>query len=454
MLRDMAALLNGTKAQFSVGYDEETRTVVIVTGEGYDAAQPDDPAAGTDKSDTAVRSGQRIQVDGAEIDDMTVYNIGGNNFFKLQELGEKLGFGVAYDAETERCSSRANKHTSTIREGQAVACLSPDDRRTRHMLRKRFESLCEKSWKAILTEVEKAISGKREVIGKILMAILSDGHILLDDVPASGRRRWPWRSAGRSACAITARAVHAGRAAQRSDRLLRLHNKETGRLSISPGSSTTRTLLLGDEINRTSSRTQSALLEAMEECQVTVDGNTYPLQEPFIVIATQNNVGTAGTQTLPYAQVDRFLVRLSIGYPDEAAQMDLLRARQDADPLKSVRRASTREDVVRMQREVRAVTAKGRHPLLSDAAGHGLPQPPDDRDRDLPARRAVPRPDGQGAGLPGGARLRDLRGRTGGLLRRLRPPRAPDAAGTAVRRHDGAGALRAAADRRDPDTRG
>ncbi len=100
MLRDMAALLNGTKAQFSVGYDEETRTVVIVTGEGYDAAQPDDPAAGTDKSDTAVRSGQRIQVDGAEIDDMTVYNIGGNNFFKLQELGEKLGFGVAYDAET------------------------------------------------------------------------------------------------------------------------------------------------------------------------------------------------------------------------------------------------------------------------------------------------------------------------------------------------------------------
>jgi hypothetical protein len=100
MLRDMAALLNGTKAQFSVGYDEETRTVVIVTGEGYDEAQPDDPAAGTDKSDTAVRSGQRIQVDGAEIDDMTVYNIGGNNFFKLQELGEKLGFGVAYDAET------------------------------------------------------------------------------------------------------------------------------------------------------------------------------------------------------------------------------------------------------------------------------------------------------------------------------------------------------------------
>ena len=96
----------------------------------------------------------------------------------------------------------------------------------------------------------------------------------------------------------------------------------------------------------------------MEERQVTVDGITYPLQKPFIVIATQNNVGTAGTQTLPYAQMDRFLVRLSIGYPDFAAQMELLQARQDRDPLADVRPSSTKEDLVRMQREVRAVTAK------------------------------------------------------------------------------------------------
>ena len=125
-----------------------------------------------------------------------------------------------------------------------------------------------------------------------------------------------------------------------------------------PGVVNDANLLLGDEINRTSSKTQSALLEAMEERQVTVDGNTYPLKEPFIVIATQNNVGTAGTQTLPYAQMDRFLVRLSIGYPDFDAQLDLLRARQEINPLETVEPTLTREDVVRMQREVRAVQAK------------------------------------------------------------------------------------------------
>jgi len=117
-------------------------------------------------------------------------------------------------------------------------------------------------------------------------------------------------------------------------------------------------LLLGDEINRTSSKTQSALLEAMEERQVTVDGTTYPLQKPFAVIATQNNVGTAGTQLLPYAQMDRFLVRLSIGYPDYEAQMSILRDRQSTDPIGSVAQVVTRDDVLRMQAEVRAVTAK------------------------------------------------------------------------------------------------
>ncbi|MBQ1805690.1 MAG: MoxR family ATPase, partial [Oscillospiraceae bacterium] len=137
-----------------------------------------------------------------------------------------------------------------------------------------------------------------------------------------------------------------------------VYNKDTGAFEYRPGVVNETNLLLGDEINRTSSKTQSALLEAMEERQVTVDGNTYPLQKPFIVIATQNNVGTAGTQTLPYAQMDRFLVRLSIGYPDFDAQMDLLRARQDSDPLQAVRQSAERADVVRMQRETRAVTAK------------------------------------------------------------------------------------------------
>ena len=214
-----------------------------------------------------------------------------------------------------------------------------------------------KELEQIICEFEKAISGKRAVIGKILMAILSDGHILLDDVPGVGKTTLALalsRTLGLSYSRIqfTPDVLP-------SDIIgFSVYDKSTGSFTYKPGVVNDTNLLLGDEINRTSSKTQSALLEAMEERQVTVDGNTYPLQEPFIVIATQNNVGTAGTQSLPYAQMDRFLVRLSIGYPDFDAQMELLKARQDRDPLELVQQAVTREDVVRMQKEARAVTSK------------------------------------------------------------------------------------------------
>ena len=209
----------------------------------------------------------------------------------------------------------------------------------------------------IVREVEKAISGKRAVIEKILMAILSDGHILLDDVPGVGKTTLALalsRTLG-----LSYHRVQFTPDVLPSDIVgFSVYNKGTGAFEYRPGVVNDANLLLGDEINRTSSKTQSALLEAMEERQVTVDGNTYPLQKPFIVIATQNNVGTAGTQMLPYAQMDRFLVRLSIGYPDFDAQMELLRARQESDPLAGVRQSAAREDVVRMQAAVRAVTAK------------------------------------------------------------------------------------------------
>ena len=214
-----------------------------------------------------------------------------------------------------------------------------------------------KELERIICEVEKAISGKRPVIEKILMAILSDGHILLDDVPGVGKTTLALalsRTLGLSYSRIqfTPDVLP-------SDIIgFSVYDKSTGAFTYKPGVVNDTNLLLGDEINRTSSKTQSALLEAMEERQVTVDGRTYPLQEPFIVIATQNNVGTAGTQSLPYAQMDRFLVRLSIGYPDFDAQMELLKARQDRDPLELVQQAVIREDVVRMQKEARAVTSK------------------------------------------------------------------------------------------------
>lgn len=125
-----------------------------------------------------------------------------------------------------------------------------------------------------------------------------------------------------------------------------------------PGVAADANILLGDEINRTSSKTQSALLEAMEEGQVTVDGKTHLLQKPFIVIATQNNVGTAGTQLLPYAQLDRFLIRLSVGYPDFNSQMDIIRDRQKTNPVDAVEQVCCREDVLRMQAEVLDVIAE------------------------------------------------------------------------------------------------
>ena len=215
----------------------------------------------------------------------------------------------------------------------------------------------EKKLQAIIGEVQKAVIGKQTVIEKVLMALLADGHILLDDIPGVGKTTLALALS--RALGLQYNRIQFTPDVLPSDIVgFSVYNKETGGFTYKSGVVTNTNLLLGDEINRTSSKTQSALLEAMEERQVTVDGRTYPLQTPFTVIATQNNVGTAGTQMLPYAQMDRFLVRLSIGYPDYEAQMTILRDRQNAEPLSAVREVVTRDEVVRMQREVRAVTAK------------------------------------------------------------------------------------------------
>ena len=209
----------------------------------------------------------------------------------------------------------------------------------------------------VLAEIEKAISGKRDVIVKILTALLADGHVLLDDVPGVGKTTL--------AVAVSrAMDLHYKRVQFTPDVLpsdlvgFSVYDRAGGGFSYHPGALNEANLLLCDEINRASSKTQSALLEAMEERQVTVDGNTYPLQKPFLVIATQNSVGAAGTQFLPYAQVDRFLVRLSLGYPDYAAQMEMLRARQGENPLDRVRCVLTGDELKNLQDEVRRVVSK------------------------------------------------------------------------------------------------
>ena len=187
--------------------------------------------------------------------------------------------------------------------------------------------------------------------------MLAEGHILLDDVPGVGKTTLA--VAFSRAMGLTYHRIQFTPDVLPSDIVgFSIYDKESGSFVYRPGVLNGANLVLGDEINRTSGRTQSALLEAMEERQVTVDGNTYLMEKPFIVIATQNNVGTAGTQFLPYAQIDRFLVRLSLGYPDHEAQMRMMRDRRTEDPLDGIRCVLTKDDLLRMQREVCEVTVK------------------------------------------------------------------------------------------------
>jgi len=210
---------------------------------------------------------------------------------------------------------------------------------------------------AVIQEVEKAIVGKRNIIEKTLMAMLADGHILLDDIPGMGKTTLA--AALSRAVGLSSRRIQFTPDVLPSDIVgFSIYEKDSGKFIYQPGVLNRANLVLCDEINRASARTQSALLEAMEERQITVDGKTYALEKPFLVIATQNNVGTTGTQSLPFAQVDRFLVRLSIGYPDHESQIVMLRDRRQSDPLESIQPVLTKDEFLRMQQDVRTVTVR------------------------------------------------------------------------------------------------
>lgn len=205
----------------------------------------------------------------------------------------------------------------------------------------------------ILNEVKKVIVGKDEVLEKILMTMISGGHVLLDDVPGTGKTTAAL--AFSKALGLDYARIQFTPDVLPSDIVgFSIYNKETGGFEFKPGVVMTN-LLLADEINRTSSKTQSALLEVMEERQVTVDGKTYVLPQPFTVLATQNPVGSAGTQLLPQAQLDRFMVRLQMGYPDFDSQINILRDRQGLNPLDSVNRVMRAEEMLVMQKEAEMV---------------------------------------------------------------------------------------------------
>ena len=205
----------------------------------------------------------------------------------------------------------------------------------------------------ILTEVNRVIIGKEDVTSRVLMAMLAEGHILMEDVPGTGKTTLALSFA--RALGISSRRIQFHSDTLPSDIVgFSIYDRERGGLVYQEGAIMTN-LLLADEINRTSSKTQSALLEAMQEGQVTVDGNTMALPSPFIVIATQNPAGSAGTQMLPNSQLDRFLVRLNMGYPSRESQIALMQDRQEKDPLDEIRAVTDASGFLKMVHEVRQI---------------------------------------------------------------------------------------------------
>ena len=193
-------------------------------------------------------------------------------------------------------------------------------------------------------EVGKAVVGKPMVIRRVLTAILAGGHILMEDVPGVGKTTLA--IAFSKVMKMEYHRMQFTPDVMPSDVVgFRVYNRETGKQDYVPGSVMCN-LFLADEINRTSSKTQSALLEVMEEGTVTVDGETHQVPQPFIVIATQNPVGAAGTQMLPDSQLDRFMIRVSIGYPSGNDEVRMLRDRKQSNPLDDVRSVMNANDLL------------------------------------------------------------------------------------------------------------
>lgn len=209
----------------------------------------------------------------------------------------------------------------------------------------------------IIAELRKAIQGKDQVLIWILMTILANGNVLLEDIPGVGKTT--------IAVAFSrALGLEYGRVQFNPDVLpsditgYSVYDKQSGKMIYQKGAILCN-LFLADELNRATSRTQSALLEAMEEGQVTVDGVTHPLPQPFTVIATQNPTGAAGTQLLPDSQMDRFTVRLSVGYPKAKDELNMVLARQGGvNPLDQVTQVVNRTELAAMQDAVSRVYVK------------------------------------------------------------------------------------------------
>lgn len=205
----------------------------------------------------------------------------------------------------------------------------------------------------VRASIGRVIVGKDNVVELLLVALLCEGHVLLEDVPGIGKTTLAKALARSLACSFK-RIQFTPDLLPADVTGILYFNQKTQEFEFRPGPVFAQ-IVLADEINRATPRTQSALLEAMQERQVTVDVNTYALPRPFLVIATQNPIELEGTFPLPEAQMDRFLMRLSLGYPNEGEENEILLRYQEKDPLPDLEPVVTTDQILEMQQAVRRV---------------------------------------------------------------------------------------------------
>lgn len=205
----------------------------------------------------------------------------------------------------------------------------------------------------IIRNIELAIVGKHETVEFAMLAFIAGGHLLLEDVPGVGKTTLA-KAIARSIDCDFSRIQFTPDTLPSDVTGLSVYNMATGKFEFSRGAVMSN-LILADEINRTSPKTQSSLLEAMEEGQVSVDGTTYPLPDPFMVIATQNPVDTLGTFHLPEAQLDRFMMKLSIGYPAEEDELQMIDRMLKETTVATLKPVAKAEDIVRIRQDVQKI---------------------------------------------------------------------------------------------------
>ncbi len=205
----------------------------------------------------------------------------------------------------------------------------------------------------VIQNVERVIVGKHAEVELTLVALLSNGHILLEDVPGTGKTMLA-KSLARSLGCSFKRIQFTPDLLPSDVTGVSIYNQKTTEFEYRPGPVSAQ-VILADEINRATPKTQSALLEAMEEQQVTVDGTSYQLPDPFLVLATENPIEYEGTFPLPEAQLDRFLLRLSLGYPDKQDEITILETQQEVHPLEELGQVVDATELVHAQSAVKAI---------------------------------------------------------------------------------------------------